>query len=127
MGLTFDFFVDTNVLIYIMDGHPHPKVSSMAKFSLGVSVITEIELLGTKNITSHKETTIRTLLNNCEIIDFNETIKDITISLKQKYSIKTPDAIIAATAKALNLPLITADKGFKKIEDIEVVLLDLNC
>jgi len=35
------------------------------------------------------------------------------------------DFFIAATAKAFNLPLVTADKGFKKIEDIEVILLDL--
>jgi len=34
------------------------------------------------------------------------------------------DAIIAATAKAFNLPLITADKDFKKIEDVAIVLLD---
>ena len=46
------------------------------------------------------------------------------ISLKQKYSIKTPDAIIAATAKSFNLPLFTFDKDFKKIDDVEIVLLD---
>jgi predicted nucleic acid-binding protein len=55
----------------------------------------------------------------------NDTIKEITISLKQKYAIKTPDAIIAATAKAFNLPLVTADKGFKKIDDVDIVLLDV--
>jgi predicted nucleic acid-binding protein len=121
-----DFFVDTNVLIYVMEKHLHPKISGITKFSLAVSVITEIELLGKKNITRHEVNKIRSLLNDCIIIDFNETIKEQTRSLKQKYSVKTPDAIIAATAKAFNLPLITADKGFKKIEDIEVVLLDLN-
>ena len=35
------------------------------------------------------------------------------------------DFFIAAIAKVFNLPLVTADKDFKKIEDIEVVLLDL--
>ena len=123
----FDFFVDTNVLIYIMEKHPHPKISSITKFSLAVSVISEIELLGKKNITQHETDKIRKLLKDCEVIDFNNFIKEITISLKQKYSIKTADAIIAATAKMFNLPLVTADEGFKKIEDIEVVVLDLNC
>jgi len=38
---------------------------------------------------------------------------------------KTSDAIIAATSKVFNLQLVTADKDFKKIKDIEVVLLNL--
>ena len=44
---------------------------------------------------------------------------------KQKYTIKTPDAIIAATAKSFNLPLVTADIDLKKIEDVDIVLLDV--
>jgi len=36
-----------------------------------------------------------------------------------------PDAIIAATAKCFELPLVTADKDFKKIEGVDIVLLDL--
>ncbi len=118
-----DFFVDTNVLIYTMEGHP--AVSGMMHCSIAVSVISEIELLGKKDISPHEINAIRSLLKDCEIIDFSNTIKEITISLKQKYSIKTPDAIIAATAKSFDLPLITADKGFKKIEGINIVLLDL--
>ena len=121
-----DFLVDTNVLIYIMEKHPHPKISAITKFSLAVSVITEIELLGKKNIARHEVNAIRNLLNDCEIANFNDIIKDITISFKQKYSIKTPDAIIAATAKAFNLPLVTADLDFVKIEDVDIVLLNLN-
>jgi len=87
MEIGIDFFVDTNVLIYAMEGQR--RVADILRCSPGISVISEVELLG-----------------------------------KQKYSVKTPDAIIAATAKAFNLPLVTADKDFKKIKDIEVVLLD---
>jgi predicted nucleic acid-binding protein len=109
-----------------MEKHPHPKISSMTKCSLAVSEISEIELLGKKNITRHEVEAILNLLNDCEVIDFSKSIKDITISIKQKYTIKTPDAIIAATAKSLNLPLVTADTGFKKIEDVDIILIDLN-
>jgi predicted nucleic acid-binding protein len=118
-----DFFIDTNVLIYALEGHR--AVSGITQCSLAISVISEIELLGNKNISPHEVNAIRALLNDCEIIDFNHTVKDIAISLKQKHSIKTPDAIIAATAKCFDLPLITADKGFKKIEGVDIVLLDL--
>jgi len=118
-------FVDTNILIYILEKHPHPKVLYISQFSLGISVITEIELLGKKNITPYEVNIARDLLNNCEIIDLKNTIKETAIALKQKYSIKTFDAIVAATAKSFNLPLVTADKDFKKIEGIDIVLLDL--
>ena len=120
-----DFLVDTNILIYAMEGHS--VVADIISCSPGISVISEIEIFGKKGITRDEVNDIRDLLNGFEIVNFNNVIKEITISLKQKYLVKTSDAIIAATAKALNLPLVTADKGFKKIEDIEVVLLDLNC
>jgi predicted nucleic acid-binding protein len=124
MEKEIDFLVDTNVLIYAMEGHR--AIANIIRCSPGISVISEIEMLGKKGITNHEANDVRSLLNGFEIIAFNENIKNITISLKQKYAIKVADAIIAATAKAFNLPLVTADKGFKKIEDIEVVLLDLN-
>ena len=120
-----DFLVDTNVLLYMLHGE-HPTAVKIAQhdFSLGVSEITEIELLGKKNISQQDINIIRNLLNDCIIIPFNTNIKELTISLKQKYSIKTPDAIIAATAKSLNLQLLTFDKDFEKIDDEDIVILD---
>ena len=105
----------------------HPTAVKIAQydFSIGISVITEIELLGKKNISPHDVNVIRSLLNDCIIIPLNADIKEIAISLKQKYSIKTPDAIIAATAKSFNMQLLTFDKDFKKIEDEDIVILDL--
>ena len=123
MGIGIDFFVDTNVLIYAMEGHP--AMANIIRCTPGISVISEIELLGKKGITRHEANNIRDLLNGFEIVNFSDIIKEITISLKQKYSIKTPDAIIAATAKAFNLPLVTADKDFEKIEDVDIMLLNL--
>ena len=123
MGNGVDFFVDTNVLIYAMEGHR--SIADMLLCSPGISVISEIELLGKKGITQQEINDIRNLLNGFEIVDLNDIIKEIAISIKQKYSIKTFDAIIAATAKAFNLPLVTADKDFKKIADVDIVLLNL--
>ncbi|MDR1699387.1 MAG: PIN domain-containing protein [Prevotellaceae bacterium] len=39
---------------------------------------------------------------------------------------KTPDAIIAATAINLRLILITADKGFAKIKEVDTVIVEPN-
>jgi len=40
------------------------------------------------------------------------------------FFVDTPDAIVAATAKSFNLPLITADRDFEKIKDVDIVILD---
>jgi predicted nucleic acid-binding protein len=46
-------------------------------------------------------------------------------ALKQEYSIKIPDSIVAATSIYSGLPLVTADTDFKKIKNINLVLLNL--
>jgi predicted nucleic acid-binding protein len=118
-----DFFADTNVLIYTLEGHP--AVSGVTRCSIAVSVISEIELLGKKGILSQEISAIRNLLDDCTIISLTDEIKDIAITLKQKYSIKIPDSIIAATSIYFGLPLVTADADFKKIKDIQLVHLNL--
>lgn len=56
------------------------------------------------------------------IVDINPVIKDYTIKLRQKYAMKLPDSIIAATSLYLNTPLITADTDFKKVEELDLIL-----
>jgi len=60
------------------------------------------------------------------MIDFFVDTNILIYAIKQKYTLKASDAIIAATAKSFNLPLVTADKDFKKIKDADIVILDLN-
>jgi predicted nucleic acid-binding protein len=64
------------------------------------------------------------LLDSCFIADINPAIKQIIKNLLQKYRIKIPDAIIAATAIYLDMPLLTADTGFKRIPELNLILLE---
>ncbi len=119
-----DFLIDTNVAIYVLEGHN--IVKGIMQCSAAVSVITEMELLGKKGLLSQEEIRIRDLLEDCEVLAFTDSIKTMTIALKQRYAMKLPDAIIAATAKHRGLLLITADKGFKKLEGyIDIIILDV--
>lgn len=38
--------------------------------------------------------------------------------------VKLPDAIIAASAIYLDIPLLTVDTGFTKIKDLDLVLIE---
>lgn len=111
--MKIDFVVDTNILIYILEGKE--SVFTFLDFQLGISFITEIELLGRSLISKSEEQNIKALIDSCFLIDWNSKIKDVTILLKKKYKVKLPDAIIAATSIVLNKPLLTADKGFLQI------------
>ena len=119
-----DFLIDTNIPIYILEGHV--AVKGIMQYSAAVSVITEMELLGKKDILPQEENRIRDFLQDCAILPFTDTIKTATIALKQQYPLKLPDAIIAATAKQYDMLLVTADKNFKKLEGyIDVIILDV--
>ncbi|MBN1599942.1 MAG: type II toxin-antitoxin system VapC family toxin [Bacteroidales bacterium] len=115
-------FVDTNTLIYLLDGD-----SSLADIlnqrNIYISFITQLELLGYPEITEEDQFQIENLLDNCVIIDINN-IKTQVIGIKRKYNLKIPDCIIAATAVYLDLPLITSDKEFKKIEELNLMLYE---
>lgn len=119
-----NFAVDTNILLYILSGHQ--SIEKIINYNLFISEITEIELLGYKNISDTQLKNRHNLLTNCTLVNLSEPIKQITIALRQNYNIKIPDAIIAATAIYLNLPLITADKGFKKIEELNLLFTEFN-
>ena len=59
------------------------------------------------------------------MIALNDIVKDNSILIKQQAKIKTPDAIVAATAQYLNIPLITADRGFDKISHLDLILFKI--
>ncbi len=53
-------------------------------------------------------------------------ICEIAAGLRKNFRIKLPDAIIAATSFFLNIPLITFDETFYKIDDLKILKLDLS-
>jgi predicted nucleic acid-binding protein len=114
--------VDTNTLIYLLNRHPalEPFLEKDWLFSF----ITEIELLGKPGITQLEIQTIKGVLGVCMKVEHVEDINEITIQLKQWHKIKLPDALIAATAVYQKVPLLTFDKGFTKIKEINVILLE---
>lgn len=117
---------DTNPLIYVLNGSS--VLSSVAADILDgkqvwVSVITELELFAKRGLNAQEKKEIERLIDSCFVLDINSEIKKITKNLLQKYTIRLPDAIIAATAMYLDSPLVTADTMFQKINDISVILL----
>jgi len=111
---------DTNPLIYLLDGD-----RNIARFldnkQIYVSVITELELFGKQNLSVDENEIIKSLLENCFVIGINQEIKHIYREIKQNYAIKLPDAVIAATAIYLDLPLLTFDQNFEYVPNLKLM------
>ncbi len=98
----------------------------MEKISEGlflISFVTELELLSYPHLTTTEEKVIRNFLNDITIVDINPEIKLHTISLRTKYKLKLPDAIIAATAMYKDAALITFDIQLKKVKEINMLIM----
>lgn len=117
-------FADTNSLIYLYDGNETVSEILNGK-TVFISFITEIELLSKPNLTSVQINLLQELLKDFVIIDINKTIKETAASIRRENRIKLPEAIIAATAKHLSIPIVTADSDFQEIAGVDVLLLDL--
>ncbi len=81
-------------------------------------------MLGYKGITEEEEEKLKSLIQDCLVMEWNTKIKEQTIQLRKNYTIKLLDAIIAASALILGVPLVTGDQAFSKIEDLDLILIE---
>jgi len=115
-----NILIDTNIALYLLDGDE--KIAGLLEGrDVYISFVTELELLGFQNLQDADLPKIEALINNCIVIDLNQAIKKLTISIKREQKIKLPDAIIAASAIYMNMALFSADKGFEKIPDVQFI------
>lgn len=81
-------------------------------------------MLGAYNLSKLQKEIFKEILSNCVVYSMNDAIKDKCIFLRNNYKIKTPDAIIAATALVFDLPLLTSDADFKKINELKLIFIE---
>ncbi|MEI6414036.1 MAG: PIN domain-containing protein [Pseudomonadota bacterium] len=117
------FLLDTNVIIGLLKGHAASiALAEEAGLILGkaaVSQITRIELLGYPRLTVDEERDIRDFLNACEVCLLDESVEAETIRLRKIGVFKLPDAIIAATAIAKVMHLLTLDREIsRKLQEL---------
>jgi len=78
-------------------------------------------LIGFPSITSEEEKQIQNLLNECTVVSLSNDIKKKYAELRRLHGLKLADALVAATAIVQGLPLITADKQFKKLAELNLI------
>lgn len=112
--------IDTNIIAYFLEGNKEAgKLIHLN--NIVISSISFIETLSNRKIPEGKRHLMEEFLLSFAVIETNPPVNKIAIDLRLKYSLDTPDAIIAATAKYQNLALVTADKVFFKIKEIDTI------
>ncbi|GAA3992769.1 type II toxin-antitoxin system VapC family toxin [Mucilaginibacter dorajii] len=119
------YLIDSNAIIdYLSGAMPEEAMTWLGNIineAPIISVMTKIEVLGFKN-TVNTDALLNDFIGACLIIPLSEETIDQTIQIRKKHKIKTPDAIIAASAKVLALTLISRNTAdFKKIGGLKVI------
>lgn len=117
-----NYLFDTNIVIYLLNNRlPQSALNKLSSVIAELSLITKIELLGYHKITMPQQQAIENFIVSSILHPITEDITDRSIIIRKHFNIKTPDAIIAATAMEHNLVLLTHNiKDFAKVTGLQI-------
>jgi len=118
------FLVDTNIIIYYFNGIVEDnRIDEILKESFNISIITKIEFLSWQKLRDDEELKEKALnfISNANVYELTDDVANKVIEIRQKHKIKTPDAIIGATALVYGCDIVTNNvDDFDKL-DLEIV------
>lgn len=117
-----DYLLDTNIFILLFDNCLAEKIPDG---NLSYSVITEIELLSFAGLTEADKKLIQRHLRQLQTVPLDQAVCDKAILLRRQYRLKTPDAIVVASAWKMNACLLTNDQKLMSIDQVETRSLEV--
>jgi predicted nucleic acid-binding protein len=119
------YLIDNNVISNYFSGLFPEKtmdfVSQIIDQIPTISVITVIEALSWHNPDKRKETIIKEFIEDANVLTLSSKVVAKCVQIRRSKKIKTPDAIIAATAIVHNLTLVTSDSDFNHIDELKLI------
>jgi len=119
------YLIDNNVISNYFSGLFPEKamefLSGVIDLTPNISVITEIEALSWRNPDSSKERVVQMFVGEANILGLSRNVVSQCVNIRRERKIKTPDAIIAATAIVHKLVLLTSDSDFNNIKGLQTL------
>ena len=120
MGIRY--LLDTNIVSKYFCNQLEENITSLIENLVPeISVITQLELLSYTGFSTEELSIVNEFISDAAVHELDSSVVNETIRLRRKYKIKTPDAIIAATAIVNKLHLISYDASFKNIKGLSLV------
>lgn len=122
------YLLDTNIIIYFFNGiTDDSKIIDILKESFNISIITKIEFLSWQKLYHDKNLNQKAVdfISNATVYDLDEIVANQTVENRQQYKIKTPDAIIGATAQVHGFEIVTNNLDDFKNLDIKITTIKL--
>ena len=111
------YLLDTNAIVQLLKGNTELiTVLGCADF-IATSIVAEMEYLSFSGLSDADVALYQMFRSRIQVYDVPSSNNDITrivVEARKTYGLKLPDAIIAGTAMANDLTIITADDHFKK-------------
>ncbi len=122
MAVTKPILLDSNIVVYTGIA-TYDDLRHWLKFKeTAVSAISKLEVLGYHSLNTKDKIYFETFFRKCRSINIDSEIIDIAVRFRQSKSMSLGDAIIAATARRHDLPLMSANtKDFKHINQLELI------
>lgn len=116
--------IDTNIIIYYLGGDKNAiEFIQSHRGQLSVSVISVIEVLSFRFPNEASELLAKKFLaENFVWLSIDKSIIETTANIRKIKKMKTPDAIIAATAICHKIPLVT--RNSKDFSHLNITLIN---
>lgn len=120
------YCIDSNIIIYYenktLDGKALEFVDSILIDELYVSVISKIECLGWKRITTDDQQQIEAFLMHTKIIQLSEEVVEEAINIRRQFGLRLANSIVASSCKKFNATLVTRNsKDFIGVSELETI------
>jgi len=119
--------VDTDILIAYLNQRAYRNYLESAKYRVYYSAITKKELLSKRGLKNSERQAILTLLKRFRLIRIDRRVTDEYSRLRSRYpSLAKGDALIAASALARKLPLLTQNlRHFRVIQALVLLPVEV--
>lgn len=122
------YLLDTNVVIYFFNGLTDDEaLIEILRSSFNISIITKIEFLSWQKLLHDSALNDKALefISNARVFELDEVVANRTIKNRQQYKMKTPDAIIGATAQVHGFEIVTNNVDDFRMLDLKVTRVSI--
>ncbi|MCZ6678059.1 MAG: type II toxin-antitoxin system VapC family toxin [Candidatus Poribacteria bacterium] len=114
--------LDSNIIIYAAQPEHRHLRSFIARYAPAVSAISYVEVLGYHRLSNQDRHYFRRFFQVASVLSISEVVLEKAVALRQQRRMTLGDAIIAGTALAHGLTLVTRNtEDFQWIDELSVI------